>query len=79
MVVLLLGSLAFGIGVSVAQTKCLQAITARFRARAAAWDAVINALSLVVIYEHSLPAFVAFAVGSAIGTYISIEADVNQG
>lgn len=69
----LLGALAFGIGVSVAQTRCLQAITARWRYRAAFWDTIINGLSLVVIYEHSLPAFVAFAVGSAIGTYVSIE------
>jgi hypothetical protein len=77
----LLGALAFGVGVSVAQTRCLQAITARFRVRAAAWDLVINGLSLVVIYEHSLVAFVAFAVGSAIGTYWSIEkeAPVNHG
>jgi hypothetical protein len=76
------GSLLFGMGVSVAQTKCLMAITARFRARAAAWDLVINGLSLVVIYEHSLAAFVSFAVGSAIGTYYSIDKKdsiVNQG
>jgi len=70
---LLLGSLVFGAGVSVAQTRCLQAITAKHRPRAAVWDLVINGLSLVVIYEHSLAAFVAFAIGSAVGTYLSID------
>lgn len=69
----LIGAFAFGVGVSVAQTRCLQAITAKQRPRAAFWDLVINGLSLVVIYEHSLTAFVAFAVGSAVGTYLSID------
>lgn len=76
----LLGALGFGVGVSIAQTRCLQAITARLRMRAAFWDVIINGLSLIVIYEHSVLAFVAFAVGSAIGTYISIDkAPMSQG
>lgn len=72
-VLVLLGAFAFGVGVSVAQTRCLQAITAKHRPKAALWDLVINGLSLVVIYEHSLVAFVSFAAGSAVGTYLSIE------
>jgi hypothetical protein len=78
----LVGAFVFGVGVSVAQTRCLQAITAKQRPRAAFWDLIINGLSLVVIYEHSLVAFVAFAAGSAVGTYYSIDKEdstVNQG
>lgn len=71
--VVVCASFLFGCGVSVAQTRCLQAITAKQRSRAAFWDLVINGLSLVVIYEHSLTAFIAFAAGSAVGTYYSIE------
>lgn len=77
-ILVVLGACAFGIGVSVAQTRCLQAITARHRQRAAWWDLVINGLSLVVIYEHSLAAFVAFAIGSAIGTYLSVDKETSK-
>lgn len=77
----MLGAGLFGVLVSIAQTRCMLAITARWRWRASAWDLVINGLSLVVIYEHSLTGFIAYMVGSAIGTWVSIDkgSPVNQG
>jgi hypothetical protein len=33
---------------------------------------MINLLGLVVIYSHNLTAFLSYAVGSAIGTYLTV-------
>lgn len=68
---MILAALAAGFAVSVAQTRCIRAIADRRKLPAAGWDLVISVLALAVIYEHSAPAFAAFALGSAAGTWWS--------
>ena len=66
-------SLVFGFLTSAAQTWCLLAIEARDAKRAAWWDLVICASSLIVIYTHNWIAFVAYMVGSAWATHWSVK------
>ena len=67
-----LASFGFGFLTSAAQTWCLIAIERRAAVRAAWWDMVICASSLIVIYTHNWLAFVTYMVGSAWATWWSV-------
>jgi len=63
--------LAFLLGAltAYAGTRCVQAIEAHDAAKAALWDVVICSASLLVIYTHSIPAYAADILGSALATF----------
>jgi hypothetical protein len=74
-----IASLLFGFLTSAAQTWCLLAIEKRAARRAAWWDVVICVSSLIVIYTHSVVAFVAYTLGSAWATWWSVKREPHHG
>lgn len=55
-----------------AGTRCVQAIEVHRAVKAALWDVVICTASLLVIYTHSLPAYTADILGSALATWWAV-------